>query len=396
MKKKLIALAIAGAISAPVMADGDHVTLYGVVDMLLKYQGGAKVYNEATDSYDSPGSGFKKSRLGVDSGVLNGSRFGIKGEKKISDGMSGVFQVESKVNGDTSGGDIGFRQAWAGFKFGGSQVSLGRQYAPYFGWGSQAGVNTFDSGVLTDYSVYRVDNSIAYKGKFGPVSLGVMYSQNREGDESSTSGEYSRRTIVEEALGIPGTVTPNWDTTHVSLAAQYASGPIKVGLGVISESPKVTDTAAGFTGEASTEKVNSVQLGFSYAIGSITPWLALESTKAKPTTYVIAADGTRTSTSGDTTTKTGLGLGVDVALGADTLAFSLGTGKMKTGDSDVNPKGTQVGLAYVHAMNKAGSSNLYAGVGLTSNKKGGTYGFGNADGGSTYSNIVAVGFQHWF
>jgi predicted porin len=86
MQKKLIALAVAAALTAPALAlaDSANVTFYGVLD--------ADVENVKSDkvALTAPGS---RGRI-----TSNASRFGLKGEEDLGDGLKAIFQVESRVN----------------------------------------------------------------------------------------------------------------------------------------------------------------------------------------------------------------------------------------------------------------------------------------------------------
>ena len=83
MQKKLIALAVAGLVSAPVFAQS-NIQIYGVADAYFK---GGKFMGEDT--------------MGVDSGGLAGSRIGFRGEEDLGSGLKAVFVLEQGINIDT-------------------------------------------------------------------------------------------------------------------------------------------------------------------------------------------------------------------------------------------------------------------------------------------------------
>ncbi|MBP6998627.1 MAG: porin, partial [Tepidiphilus sp.] len=129
MQKKLIALAVAGLVSAPVFAQS-NIQIYGVADAYMKY-----------------GDFMGDDAMGVDSGGLAGSRIGFRGEEDLGSGLKAVFVLEQGINIDSgkstgmtgdddknNNGDQTFtRQAYVGLKGNFGQVALGRQYAPgYF------------------------------------------------------------------------------------------------------------------------------------------------------------------------------------------------------------------------------------------------------------------------
>ncbi len=85
MQKKIIALAIAAAISAPAFADTSNVTVYGKLSADFE-----SVKNTIPSAVTAPTS--------VTRMTSNASRFGVKGSEDLGDGMSAIFQVESRVN----------------------------------------------------------------------------------------------------------------------------------------------------------------------------------------------------------------------------------------------------------------------------------------------------------
>ena len=91
MKKQLLAVAVASAFASTAFAA--NVTVYGTVDTGLVYNntsfGGAM-----TDAKDS-------NKFSMDSGVLGGTKFGLKGSEDLGDGYSVSFQLENGFDSDT-------------------------------------------------------------------------------------------------------------------------------------------------------------------------------------------------------------------------------------------------------------------------------------------------------
>lgn len=88
MNKKIIAGAILGIASGAAFAQSS-VTIYGVVDAGLTATRGVT----GTDSQ-------KHSRVGLDSGLLSGSRIGFKGTEDLGNGTSAIFNLEGGFNVD--------------------------------------------------------------------------------------------------------------------------------------------------------------------------------------------------------------------------------------------------------------------------------------------------------
>jgi len=219
MQKKLIALAVAGLVSAPVFAQS-NIQVYGVADAYMKY-----------------GDFMGDDTMGVDSGGLMGSRLGFRGEEDLGSGLKAVFVLEQGFNIDTgkstamsgdddraNGGSQTFtRQAYVGLKGNFGQVALGRQYAPgYFTADYDALLNAFISPMsllsnftkltITPNSAARWNNSVTYNGTFQSVSVAAIYSAGNQETDSKlgTGADYS-------------------DDDKYGISLKYANGPLKIG-----------------------------------------------------------------------------------------------------------------------------------------------------------------------
>jgi predicted porin len=105
MNKKLMALAVAGAMFAPAVARAQaaNVTIYGIMDVDL----------EVVSASASTAGVSIPSRERVTS---NSSRLGFRGEEPLGNGMSAWFQIESSINGDGLGTSLGTRNTGVGLK----------------------------------------------------------------------------------------------------------------------------------------------------------------------------------------------------------------------------------------------------------------------------------------
>ncbi|MHC2997569.1 porin [Tepidiphilus sp. HLB4] len=216
MQKKLIALAVAGLVSAPVFAQS-NIQIYGVADAYMKY-----------------GDFMGDDAMGVDSGGLAGSRIGFRGEEDLGSGLKAVFLLEQGFNIDNGqstaisgadsaqgGDDVFTRQAYVGLKGNFGQVALGRQYAPgYFTGEYDALLNAYVSPMsllsnftrltITPNSAARWNNSVTYNGTFQSVSLSGIYSAgNRETDVKNGDD--------------------NNDDDKYGVSLKYDNGPLKIG-----------------------------------------------------------------------------------------------------------------------------------------------------------------------
>lgn len=110
MQKKLIALAIACAMSAPAFADNANFTFYGAVDVsydIINTGDGTTTANGAT------------AVNGVNKRVVssNVSKFGFKGSEDMGDGLAAIWQIEQQVNiDDAAKNTFASRNTFAGLK----------------------------------------------------------------------------------------------------------------------------------------------------------------------------------------------------------------------------------------------------------------------------------------
>lgn len=207
MQKKLIALAVAGLVAAPAMAQS-NVTIYGVAD-----------------AYFGFGSDNNNDISAINSGGLAGSRIGFKGSEDLGNGLKAVFTLEQGYAIDTGaasptvGDSVFSRQAWVGLQGSFGTVSLGRQYAPgYFvadydallssAISPQSKLSVLKGMTITPNSPARWDNSVKYTGSFDAVNVQAIYSMG---------------TTEAAASGVS-------DDDKYGLSAGYANGPVSVGV----------------------------------------------------------------------------------------------------------------------------------------------------------------------
>ncbi len=110
MQKKIIALAIACAISAPAFADNSNFTFYGTADVsydMVNTGTGVTAANGATAVTGT-------SKQVVSSNV---SKFGFKGSEDLGNGLAAVWQIEQQINiDDAAKNTFASRNTFAGLK----------------------------------------------------------------------------------------------------------------------------------------------------------------------------------------------------------------------------------------------------------------------------------------
>ena len=117
MNKKLIALAVASVMAGPAIASAADVEIYGKARMSL---GQVNNDNQAANQSDS--------EISITS---HDSRFGIKGSEDLGNGLTAVYQIESKVDLDNGGGKLAGRDSFVGLAGGFGTVVLGHHDTPY-------------------------------------------------------------------------------------------------------------------------------------------------------------------------------------------------------------------------------------------------------------------------
>jgi predicted porin len=205
MKKKLVALAVAGAVSAPFAAQAQtaNVTLYGRLNLNMEY----------VDTKWPNGN--KNSLYRVSS---NSSRFGIRGTESLGGGLNVIFQLESSVNADAGGGTLAGRETFVGLQGGWGTVKIGNFLAPYddihpiFG-----NVPTLTSSILSTASVWANSPSSKAQGGFDArLGNSIRYD----------SPNFAGFTGSIQAASIENTTK----SMVYSMGGFYSAGPIRAGL----------------------------------------------------------------------------------------------------------------------------------------------------------------------
>ncbi len=265
--------ALAAAASAPVHAQSS-VTLYGIIDEGINYTSNVQT---------SPGHGHNLYSLS--SGILSGSRWGLRGVEDLGGGLKALFVLESGFdvnNGKMGQGSLLFgRQAYVGLSGRFGTVTLGRQYDP-----------------VVDY-IHPLMPSAMFSGSIGahPGDLDNLNNTNRVNNAVKyRTPSYAGFTAegMYSFGGVPGSMAGN---QIYSIGAGYARGPLNVGVGYLSaRNPNASffGTAVGATaatnnfgsspvinGYASAQSEEIISAGATYAIGAATVGAIYSNTKYK-------------------------------------------------------------------------------------------------------------------
>jgi predicted porin len=249
MKKSLIALAVSSAVAVPAFAQ-NSVTLYGIIDAGINY------------TNNSGGHALWQ----MSSGILQGSRWGLKGTEDLGGGTKAIFQLENGFNvfnGKLGQGSLEFgRQAYVGLTnntYG--TLTLGRQYDPIVDivqpttfngqWGAffshPSDIDNTDNGFRVNNSVKYVSPSWAGLQAEGFYAFGGVAGQFRQnstiaGGLSYTNGPlyvgaayfYARNPSTQFPDGNFEPSTPTTPTTSSTGAFGYVGSPLNmqtVGVG---------------------------------------------------------------------------------------------------------------------------------------------------------------------
>ncbi|KAK45352.1 porin [Caballeronia jiangsuensis] len=204
MKKSLLTVAALSGLAGVAHAQSS-VTLYGIVDEgfnINNNAGGKHLYN-------------------LSSGVLSGSRFGLRGTEDLGGGVKAIFVLENGFDVNTGklgqGGLMFGRQAYVGLSSNFGTVTLGRQYdsvVDYVGpleagdqWGGYLATHPGD--VDNFNNDFRTNNTVKYtSANYGGLIFGGTYSFGGQ------AGNFTANQI--------------W-----SLGAGYNNGPLLLGVGYL-------------------------------------------------------------------------------------------------------------------------------------------------------------------
>ncbi|SDP91948.1 Outer membrane protein (porin) [Rhodoferax sp. OV413] len=352
MKKSLIALAVLAA-SGAAMAQST-VTLYGIVDV---YFGSTKTDNGTTS--------LRQTK--IDSGLVNGSRWGLRGSEDLGGGLTANFKLEQGFSIDTGVARLSpafgatavaatattaavpaastafSRQAYVGLSGSFGETRLGFTTTPFDDY-SGASDAIWDSALSPMNSTFR---SIAYNPRPGNT---IFYAT------PSFSGLTAS---VSYSLGENKTATVGAGSVS-SFAVAYANGPIAAHLAYQNEKSTGAVTAKKYT-----------RLGGTYDFGVVKALATYG--KAENIGNLTDADANDYQ------------LGLDVPVGA-ALTLSTSFARSKDNATAGNVKRTGLGLGAKYTLSKR--TFLTAGYEADTSKLA-----GRAD---IKHDLFAIGMQHRF
>jgi predicted porin len=225
MNKKLVALAVAGAFALPLAAQAQtaNVTLYGRLNIDFEFVKGQQTTANG-------GGNPTVNRLSS-----NSSRLGVRGTESLGGGLNAIFQIESSINGDTNGGNLGGRETFVGLQGSWGKFTAGRflmpldDLHPIFG-----NAPTLTTSILSTAALWaqgplnkaqggfdaRTGNSLRYDSpNFSGFTTAWQYS-TRDGSGNADSGDNGDHTSeLRHAYVLGGNLI-------------YANGPWQAGIAV--------------------------------------------------------------------------------------------------------------------------------------------------------------------
>lgn len=205
MKKSLIALAVAGVVSAPAFAATSNVDVYGVMNIAI----------QDTDV------------AGSDMTILdNTSRVGLKGSEDLGGGMKAIWQIESALggNGTTAIGTaatLGTRNTFVGLAGDFGTALMGRHDTPY-----KLGTGSLDifGDTIGDYNLGRTGQQIVNNTHDHRNGSALAYI-------SPTFSGFHAAVAVVMNNGEAGTALSNGSAIDAtSMTGVYVNGPLFASL----------------------------------------------------------------------------------------------------------------------------------------------------------------------
>lgn len=231
MNKKLLALAIAGVFAAPLAAQAE-VSIYGV----------AHVSVDSLDDDNNTDGLFVSS---------NSSRIGFKGSEDIGGGLKGIWQIESLVNLDESGGQLATRNSFLGVAGGFGAVLFGRHDTPMKLVSRKVdlfGDTIGDSRNITGASDVSV---VGFDAR--PNNVVAYASPNMNGLQALVA--YVTEDGVDDASAMSANVT-------------YGNGPLWVGAAYESHGEGISLVRPGIPVVSTGEEESAWRLAASYEMGA--------------------------------------------------------------------------------------------------------------------------------
>ena len=261
MKKSIIALAVAGAMTAPMIAQAD-ATLYGKFEM--------RVVDAEDQDVEVQSDDF---------------RFGIKGDSDIGGGSKALFNMELEVNpdadkstqtafGDSYAGTVTYRKAYVGATGDWGTALIGRIANP----AEQIIGFTGNNSELTDYSdinpdhlgsaiAYVTPNMGGFTGYAAVVAEGEGTDKASSADGTLFGGSYAAGglTVAAAYWSVSDDYTgPQADISETLVGGSYTIDMTTIGLSYVKQENDTADTEDEVVGIRVDQKIGDLTLAANY------------------------------------------------------------------------------------------------------------------------------------
>jgi predicted porin len=233
MNKKLLAVAVAGVLAAPLaQAQTANVTLYGRVNLNMEVvnalvcRDGLTATSGCIGATPTNANTIKPNQYRVSS---NSSRFGIRGTESLGGGLNAIFQMEmGSVGMDASGGALagrdsffGLQGGWGTFKIGNFQNAYDDLHAIF------GNVPTLTTSILSTANLWAQGYLSKDAGGFDArLGNSIRY------DIPVIAGFTGGVQIAAKDPGAQGTAAQSQRHAYVvSSVLVYNNGPLQAGIG---------------------------------------------------------------------------------------------------------------------------------------------------------------------
>jgi len=335
-KVKVMALAVAGALAAPVSALA-QTTIYGQFNVEYGfYSPGDNAANQPQNSADAFNSGA--------------SRIGFRGEEKLAGGMAAWYQCESDVrflDETTAAGSLCDRNSAVGLKGGFGNLFFG----------------TWDSPLKTASGVSRITNEGGWLGTQG-VLLTEFSNRNKQTINYGTPnlGGFSANAQFSNTRAAMDTPDTNQavDGRILSIGGQYAAGPFAI-VAALEQRKKITATFSGGGANAEDEawlvgatyRFGPFKAGLSFTNISFDAGLGVAGSKIERDAWALAG----TYTAGPHVITLGYTLADDLDISGGVSSSNSGGNQIVVSYNYYLSKRTNIGIGYSKVDNDSDGNN---------------------------------------
>lgn len=325
MNKKLMALAVAGALGAPAAAMAQNYSIYGRLTLgvdSFEAKGTNATYNSGGTSNLTGSANDYKQRARV---FDNGSRVGFRGTEDLGGGVQANFLIETGVNVDngsttgqggqtnTSTANWGSRVGHVGLAGSIGQITYGRSNVWWVnGAIEQVGANWLNAGAQL------------YSGSFGRgMSVGVSRVSNVMQYTSPTWSGFNFQVSASPGRGEAQGPSTNTDGLLTAFTFQGTHGPFAWGVDLVRDEGNTPPTTGAVAPQQGATVGNKFRFGYRYLpAGQISAiMVAVKAENGGPgnattsnTGFVAACNGTSAAATCDQT-QSGLGFSWDHMFG---------------------------------------------------------------------------------